>query len=93
MSIRSQDLLNEYSKRQGVIENNTKILDECIKSVTFLKSSLTPDIMDIVNKYNPNLFDVLDEEKFSKLENVEEFKQALDYVLDQLFSYLEGMLL
>ena len=35
MSIRSQDLLNEYSKRQGVIENNTKILDECIKSVTF----------------------------------------------------------
>lgn len=93
MSIRSQDLLNEYSKRQGVIENNTKILDECIKSVAFLKSSLTPEIMDIVNKYNPNLFDILDDEKFSKLENVEEFKQSLDYVLDQLFSYLEGMLL
>ena len=49
--------------------------------------------MDIVNKYNPNLFDILDDEKFSKLENVEEFKQSLDYVLDQLFSYLEGMLL
>lgn len=93
MSMRSQDLLNEYSKRQGVIENNTKILDECIKSVAFLKSSLTPEIMDIVNKYNPNLFDILDDEKFSKLENVEEFKQSLDYVLDQLFSYLEGMLL
>lgn len=93
MSVRSQDLLNEYSKRQGVIENNTKILDECIKSVAFLKSSLTPEIMDIVNKYNPNLFDILDDEKFSKLENVEEFKQSLDYVLDQLFSYLEGMLL
>lgn len=93
MSIRSQDLLNEYSKRQGVIENNTKILDECIKSVAFLKSSLTPEIMDIVNKYNPNLFDILDDEKFSKLENVEEFKQSLDYVLNQLFSYLEGMLL
>lgn len=93
MSIRSQDLLNEYSKRQGVIENNTKILEECINSVTYLKSSLTPEIMDVVNKYNPNLFDILDAEKFSKLENVEEFKQSLDYVLNQLFTYLEGMLL
>lgn len=87
-----QNLLNEYNKRQGVIESNESMLNECISSLVSLKQNLTPEIVEVVNKYNPNLLDLLDEEKFKDIKNVEEFKRTLDYVIDSLCTTVEGML-
>lgn len=87
-----QSLLNEYNKRQGVIESNESMLNECISSLVSLKQNLTPEIVGVVNKYNPNLLDLLDEEKFKDIKNVEEFKRTLDYVIDSLCTTVEGML-
>ncbi|MFQ9249552.1 MAG: hypothetical protein ACLR3R_20100 [Clostridium paraputrificum] len=87
-----QSLLNEYNKRQGVIESNESMLNECISSLVSLKQNLTPEIVEVVNKYNPNLLDLLDEEKFKDIKNVEEFKRTLDYVIDSLCTTVEGML-
>lgn len=87
-----QSLLNEYNKRQGVIESNESMLNECIYSLVSLKQNLTPEIVEVVNKYNPNLLDLLDEEKFKDIKNVEEFKRTLDYVIDSLCTTVEGML-
>ena len=87
-----QSLLNEYNKRQGVIESNESMLNECISSLVSLKQNLTPEIVEVVNKYNPNLLDLLDEEKFNDIQNVEEFKRTLDYVIDSLCTTVEGML-
>lgn len=87
-----QGLLNEYNKRQGVIESNESMLNECISSLVSLKQNLTPEIVEVVNKYNPNLLDLLDEEKFKDIKNVEEFKRTLDYVIDSLCTTVEGML-
>lgn len=87
-----QSLLNEYNKRQGVIESNESMLNECISSLVSLKQNLTPEIVEVVNKYNPNLLDLLDEEKFNDIKNVEEFKRTLDYVIDSLCTTVEGML-
>lgn len=87
-----QELLNEYNKRQGVIENNEKLLNECIKSLNTFKQGVTPEILDILNKYSPNIMDLLDEEKFGKLENVEEFKKVLEYTINSLCTSIEGIL-
>ena len=87
-----QSLLNEYNKRQGVIESNESMLNECISSLVSLKQNLTPEIVEVVNKYNPNLLDLLDEEKFKDIKNVEGFKRTLDYVIDSLCTTVEGML-
>ena len=56
-----QSLLNEYNKRQGVIESNESMLNECISSLVSLKQNLTPEIVEVVNKYNPNLLDLLED--------------------------------
>ena len=82
----------QYNKRQGVIESNESMLNECISSLVSLKQNLTPEIVEVVNKYNPNLLDLLDEEKFKDIKNVEEFKRTLDYVIDSLCTTVEGML-
>lgn len=87
-----QGLLNEYNKRQGVIESNESLLNECVSSLVVLKQNLTPEIIEVVNKYSPNLLDLLDEEKFKDISNVEEFKRTLDYVIDTLCTVVEGML-
>lgn len=87
-----QGLLNEYNKRQGVIESNESLLNECVSSLVVLKQNLTPEIIEVVNKYSPNLLDLLDEEKFKDISNVEEFKRTLDYVIDTLCTIVEGML-
>lgn len=87
-----QGLLNEYNKRQGVMESNESLLNECVSSLVVLKQNLTPEIVEVVNKYSPNLLDLLDEEKFKDISNVEEFKRTLDYVIDTLCTVVEGML-
>lgn len=87
-----QNLLNEYNKRQGVIESNEKVLNECINSLVTLKNSITPEMEEIINKYNPNLLDMLDIEKFKDIKNVEEFKKTLSYVIDAMCTSVERML-
>lgn len=93
MSARLQNLYNEYSKREGVIESNQRALAECIEQVKVLKANITGELLDIVNTYEPNLLDVIDEERFNNLENVEEFKKSLEYVIGRLFTFLESELL
>lgn len=87
-----QSLLNEYNKRQGVIESNEALLNECVNSLVALKSNITPEIKEVIDKYDPTLLDLLDTEKFKDISNVEEFKRTLDHVIDTLCTVVEGML-
>lgn len=90
MSSRLQNLYNKYNVRKIEIENNEKIIKDEISTIKAIKESLSPEVIEIINGYHPNLLDMLNVERFSDLSKIDEFKENLNFVIETLFTSMES---
>lgn len=91
-TIRTQNLLSEYNKRQGIKENNERVFKEVVVELKSLLEQIPSETAESIFSFNPSLLETLRNDELYKFENIQQLKHNVDFVIDEIITNLEGMM-